>query len=144
MPKIETRLNALTNVQLAAVYNNVADRQVSKFSDHSTAVKRTLTALEAKGYDFTVDDDGATVTVGPVGTLAPVRRAREGDDRTITVVADSNPKAKGSKSARRFGLYKTGMTVGQYVEAASKIGGGRRKAIRDITWDTAHGFIKLA
>jgi hypothetical protein len=138
---LEARLDALTNAQLAHVYNSAADRQVSKFADHSTAVKRTLAVLTEKGLDFTAD--GATITVGPK-SAAPAKAGREGDDRKITVATDSNPKAKGSKSFKRFGLYKNGMTVGEYVAAASKLGGGRRKAIRDITWDTAHGFIKLA
>lgn len=139
---LEARLDALTNAQLAHVYNSAADRQVSKFADHSTAVKRTLAVLSEKGLDFTAD--GATVTVGPRAAAPAAKGARDGDDRKITVLADTNPKTKGSKSHKRFGMYKTGMTVGEYVATASKLGGGRRKAIRDITWDTAHGFIKLA
>lgn len=135
---IEARLTALTNAQLAHVYNCVSERQITKFADHTTAVNRTAAALEKAGMDFTVE--GATVTVG-----APAKTpGREGDDRRITVVAEGNPKAVGSKSARRFALYRTGMTVAEYIAAVAPLGGGRRKAVRDITWDTAHGFITVA
>jgi hypothetical protein len=142
---LESRLDLIVNSVLVTIYNQVADRQVSKFSDHSTAVKRTLAALEAKGKDIANDGKGNFTVVDAGKAPAPAAKApRDGDDRKITVVADTNPKAKGSKSHKRFGLYKTGMTVADYVTAATKLGGGRRKAIRDITWDSAHGFIKLA
>lgn len=137
---LEARLDKQGNTTLAAIYNLVAERPVSKFSDHSTAVKRTLAALEARSRDFVVGDDGL---VRLVDAGATPRSGRDGDERTITVVAEKNPKAKGSKSERRFALYRTGMTVGEYITAASKLGGGRRKAVRDLTWDSTHDFIKI-
>lgn len=135
------RLTALTLSQIADIYNSVAERSVSKFSDRTTAVKRTEAVLAAAGRDFTVDKDG---NIKVVDLPKPKKAGRDGDDRKITVLSEANPKAKGSKSARRFGLYKSGQTVGEYIEAASKLGGGRRKAVRDINWDVAHGFIKLS
>jgi len=130
------RLDALTNAQLADVYNSVAERHVTKFSDHSTAVKRTQLALEAVSMDFTVDGD--TITVGPLRSPG-----REGDARIITVMVEKNPKTLGSKSHARFGMYKTGMTVGDYVAAVIRSGRARRLAIRDITWDREHGYITV-
>jgi hypothetical protein len=138
---IESILAKCSNAILADAYNSVSERRITKFSDHSTAVKRTLAALEAAGK--VVDDKGdGVLAIVDAGKAA--RSVRDGDESKITVVADSNPKARGSKSHKRFGLYKTGMTVADYVAAASKLGGGRRKAIRDITWDVAHGYIRLS
>lgn len=129
------RLGELTNAQLVELYNQVSDREVSKFSDHTTAVKRTQLALEARGLDFSVADSG---------TVAPASGPqREGDDRKITVLAESNPKAKGSKSEARFALYRNDMTVGEYVLAVKALGRTRRVAIRDIMWDAEHEYIKL-
>lgn len=132
---LQARLGELTNAQLVELYNQVSDREVSKFSDHTTAVKRTQLALEARGLDFSVADSG---------TVAPATGPqREGDERKITVLAERNPKAKGSKSEARFALYKTGMTVGEYVLAVKALGRTRRLAIRDINWDAEHEYIRL-
>lgn len=129
------RLGELNNSQLVELYNQVSDRQVAKFSDHTTAVKRTQMALEARGLDFSVAESG---------TVAPATGPqRDGDDRRITVLAETNPKARGSKSEARFAVYKDGMTVGEYVLAVRALGRGRRVAIRDITWDVDHGYIRL-
>lgn len=136
---LEARLDLITNSVLAVIYNSVSDRQVSKFSDHSTAVKRTLAALEARGRDIVNRGDG-TFDVVDVSVTAAIR---DGDDRVITVTAERNPKGKGTKSARRFDLYRSGMTVADYIAATAPLGGGRRKAIRDIAWDIAHGFITV-
>ncbi len=129
------RLSELTNAQLVELYNQVSDRAVSKFSDHTTAAKRTQLVLEARGLDFSVSETG---TVSPAS--AP---QREGDDRRITVLAESNPKARGSKSEARFALYRDDMTVGEYVLAVKALGRTRRVAIRDIMWDAEHEYIRL-
>jgi hypothetical protein len=58
------------------------------------------------------------------------------DMRIITVLVSENPKKVGSKSYDRFNLYKTGMTVAEYVAAGGFLG--------DIRWDVRHGFISVA
>jgi len=55
--------------------------------------------------------------------------------QTIHVERLENPKRKGSKAAKRFALYKNGMTVLQYLQA-----GGTRG---DVNWDSQHEHIKL-
>jgi hypothetical protein len=140
MATLAKRLDALTNVDLAAVFNKInAARQVTKFSDHSTAVKRTQLALEARDFDFSFAS--GELVVGPAATTAP--RPRTEDGRTITLLTERNPKAAGSKSETRFALYRTGMTVGDYVAEVRKLGDKRRKAIRDIAFDTEHGYIRV-
>ncbi len=57
------------------------------------------------------------------------------DNEIITVLVTGNPKRAGSAAYERFALYRTGMTVGQFLAT-----GGLRV---DITWDVNHGFIKL-
>lgn len=49
---------------------------------------------------------------------------------------DNNPKRSGTESAKRFALYRNGMTVGQAKEAGVTSG--------DISWDAKKGFIEVA
>lgn len=133
---IKVRLDRCTNAQLVVVYNLASERHVSKFSDHSTAVARTASALEKIGQDFRLNED-ETVSLVEIGTLHP-------DTRIVTVLSEANPKAFKSKSHARFALYRTGMTVGDYIEAVKKHGRTRRVAMRDIDWDLKHGYISLS
>lgn len=55
--------------------------------------------------------------------------------RTITVMAQNNPKREGTAAHARFNLYKTGMTVEAFLAA-----GGTRA---DVNHDSSHGFIRL-
>jgi hypothetical protein len=55
--------------------------------------------------------------------------------RTITVLVAANPKRPGSATHARFELYRTGMTVAEFLAA-----GGRSV---DLAWDEGHGFIRL-
>jgi hypothetical protein len=57
------------------------------------------------------------------------------DTAAITRLVDANPKKPSSKCWHRFELYKTGMTVGNYLDA-----GGFTP---DLVYDTKHGFIKI-
>lgn len=55
------------------------------------------------------------------------------DDAKIKVLVKGNPK-KGD-SAKRFALYKPGMTVAK--AKAAGVGAG------DLRWDVAHGFVAI-
>src|SRR5271155_1366709 len=57
------------------------------------------------------------------------------DTAVITVKAASNPKRVGSKAHGTFSLYKTGMTVGDFIKA-----GGYYAA---LSWDVGHGFVEV-
>jgi hypothetical protein len=61
----------------------------------------------------------------------------------ITLVKEQAKRAN-SDSAIRYSLYKTGMTVEQYVAACEKKGFKSRVAMSDIIWDSDRGFITLA
>lgn len=51
----------------------------------------------------------------------------------------NNPKRGGSKSAERFGMYRDGMTVREWVEAV----GSRGLAVADLAYDSNKGFITI-
>jgi len=84
----------------------------------------------------------------PVATEAkPAPKARYAkyewkDEQVITVLVASNPKR--GKSQARFGLHKTGQTVGDYVKASVDAGNPRMLARADLRWDVAHGLISIA
>lgn len=56
-------------------------------------------------------------------------------DKKITLISEKNPKREGSKSHKRFALYKNGMTVGEFVDA-----GG---LFADLAWDSERGFVSI-
>ena len=58
-----------------------------------------------------------------------------GDEAKITVLVKENPKREGSEAHRRFKLYRTGMTVADYL---AKGGTGA-----DLTWDTKHRHVSV-
>jgi hypothetical protein len=62
----------------------------------------------------------------------------------ITISAEAakvNPKKRGA--ATRFSIYKTGMTVADYIEASKKAGNSGALAMADVRWDMAAGFISV-
>ena len=54
-------------------------------------------------------------------------------DAKIQVVVAKNPKREGSAGYKRFGLYKTGMTIRDFLIAGGKT--------IDLDWDRERGFI---
>lgn len=135
---LDKTLDKLSTTQLVEVYCAVSERRVSRFSDKLTAVKRTAAALEAAGKTITLKDSE------PGWVLSSQDETPEvGDGRRIYLLTERSPKQPGSKSEVRFLLYRSGMTVGEYVAACAKAGYKRRIAIRDIGWDTLHGFIEV-
>lgn len=105
--------------ELVAFYNEHADKPVKKFVDRATAEKR-VAAL--------------------IATLAPAKKATkqgagsaEHRAKKIRVLVKGNPKF--GTAAVRFELYKTGMTVGEYVAAGGQV--------RDVCWDAKQGWISL-
>jgi len=64
------------------------------------------------------------------------RAAKYPDEAKITLLAKENPKREGSASHKRFGLYKTGMTVGEFISK-----GG---TLADVAWDARKNFISVS
>lgn len=74
---------------------------------------------------------------------APSARAEHPETAKITVLV-ANPKRAGSNAHARFALYRTGMTVGEYLDKCEALQGESRYIYRsDLRWDTARDFIKI-
>ena len=63
------------------------------------------------------------------------RREPHARHQVITVLVDGNPKRPWGAAYRRFDLYWTGMTVGEFLAA-----GGTRG---DLWYDQDHDFIRV-
>ena len=74
-------------------------------------------------------------TVGGFALTAKISLGQNGEGKKYDA-SENNPKRKGSKSHAKFAKYRDGMTVEQ--AAAAGITGA------DLSWDTKHGFIKIA
>lgn len=82
----------------------------------------------------------ATPSVMPV-TMAITKdnvktRVRYTQSSIITVKVSANPKRKNTLAAKRFELYKSGMTIADYVKAGGRTG--------DINYDVIAGFITVS
>lgn len=84
----------------------------------------------------------ATATTKAPKTKAPPapREPRKvaGFEKTakITIVAEENPKRKGTGAHIRFAKYRNGMTIQSYLDAGGTTG--------DVNWDLEKGYIKIA
>ena len=67
--------------------------------------------------------------------MTRIRRAPLADDRLITLLVDANPKRPWGAAYRRFEIYRTGMTVREFLDA-----GGTRG---DLWYDQDHDFIRV-
>lgn len=66
------------------------------------------------------------------------------DTAKITVLADKNPKRAGSKAAKVFDCYKTGMSTGEFCDAVEKLDEELRSyATPCMVYDAKHGFISI-
>ena len=92
------------------------------------AAARAKKAAEKKATAAPTPKKAAPAARAPAPAAAP-------DGRRITVLAPTNPKRPGSAAHARFALYRTGMTVAEFVAA-----GGRAV---DLNWDVPHKFIRV-
>jgi len=137
--------------QIVDLYNEFADSPVKRFASKTKAVERTTALLNDSGMVVRMEGDELIVepaTNPETPTPAPKKRGRPSefsDDLQIDICAEGNPKRKGTASYKRFALYRAGMTVGEYREAAEKAfpGKGRSRANADLFWDIKKGFIVL-
>ena len=53
----------------------------------------------------------------------------------ITILAEENPKRPGSRARRRFGLYRNGMAVQEFLNAGDTLG--------DIYYDISHAYVAV-
>lgn len=87
-----------------------------------------------------------TSTTSTTPTISPVAiaitkdnvqtRIHYNQNSVITMLATANPKRKNTLAHKRFELYKTGMTIKDYVAAGGRTG--------DIKYDVIAGFICIS
>lgn len=122
----ETTMSTLETLSLSALVQKFnacvgKDKQVKKFRDKATAIRRVQEVLK------TTKPAKRSMQEFHAERVAQTRSLK------ITVLCKDNPK-RGS-AATRYSLYKTGMTVGEYI----KLGG----QLRDVTWDAKQGWITV-
>jgi prevent-host-death family protein len=76
-------------------------------------------------------------TLWPGSMNAVDRRA------VIRLVREINPKTVGSRSRKRYALYRDGMTVGDYLAAVEGAGEQEQAALNALAWDQNHGFVRV-
>jgi hypothetical protein len=118
--------------------------RVSKSGDVKVLVPNAddqLVSIEqakAEGVDVPAEAVSAEATVETKSRKRGKREINLDDPymkQTIQVNRLENPKRKGSASAKRFELYRNGMTVAEFLKA-----GGTRG---DLNWDVSHEHIEL-
>ena len=112
--------------------------------DASVVVVETDDVIVAETDDVIVAETETTPVPPPaVQAAAPqeivVRKHRYDAGHHIVVLADKNPKKLGTAGRDRFAVYRTGMTVKEYMEhkAVGKF------AAADLRWDLDRKFIKV-
>lgn len=140
----------LTKDQLARVIalTDVAGMPPPRVTDYASALARAERGLRRRGWrlarNVPRDCDVALevshkvwVTDSPSpGRLDPIRWHRTW---RLRVSVSTNPKRRGSASAKRFDLYRDDMRLVEFGEAV----GFRRKWLDDITNDWERGYIRV-
>lgn len=90
--------------------------------------------------EVAISTTSTTPTISPV-TIDVTKqnkktRVHYNQHSVITMLATSNPKRKNTLAFKRFELYKTGMTIADYVKAGGRTG--------DINYDVIAGFITVS
>ena len=100
----------------------------------------TVTASKSKSSKSksTAKEPKGPKTAKPKAESNGAVRSRYPDTAIITVLSTENPKQKGSAAHGRFELYRSGMTVAEFLSA-----GGTRA---DLSWDShaKRNFISIA
>jgi hypothetical protein len=141
----KTQIAELTIAQTTELYNQLVaeDRQVRKFPNKAEAHKRLAVALRQARKIVVATETGPGLADQP--ETQP--RTELTDDCRITLLVEENPKRVGSKTHARFALYKTGMTVGQFLDACVAHDGPtarpRHRYLADLHWDRDHQFLTV-
>ncbi len=143
-------LTNASKTQLVSLYRSGMERMGEKVPAVSTASKIRNEDLVSWINKYVESSEGATVLVPPghgkeahfadatasekKTTEAGGRRGRSSayaEEMIITVLVDKFPGREGSASYERRKLYRSGMTVGQFLAAADEEGrGSLAKAVR--------------
>ena len=112
------------------------DEDEEKDEEEEEVVVKTSSKKKSKSKDKVEDEDvdeaEERITSKKVGkkSIEPKTGSSSGISETskITLLVKANPRREGTKAHKRFALYKTGMTVGDYL----KKGGSRGSLRKDL------------
>lgn len=121
---------ALARASLSAFFNTGQESTDMATKKSPKPVAKKATPAETKAAPAKATKKSAPV---PTEKTGPGRKSAFGDSMKITLIAKENPKR--AKAAERFALYKTGMTIGDYIAA-----GG---TMADVRWDVKQNFISV-
>ena len=127
---------------ISASENTVEAKQEPEVENENVHVESEEQSEPAKSDDGKKDQDEKSKkpkqqkVASNSNKSGPASKSKRfADDQVITILVEENPKRSGSKCCDRFNLYKSGITVKQYVEA-----GGKRD---DVRWDSERGYIQV-
>jgi hypothetical protein len=127
---------ALRQKTLADSERALEDARKTRDAEFQQAARDVQAAREARDHAPPVNEkEEPQVPVRRAGRAASIA-----DTDVITVVHKKGDNPKRGTAAKRYSLYRTGMTVAGYQAA---IGGDRRLALADINWDRKKGWIKV-
>lgn len=123
-------------------------RTTAPVAPAAPVVDLNLTQAPIEQPDFVA----ATLDLAAEAAAAPVvvaaRRGRTspfGEAQIVEVLVAANPKKASGKSRARFDLYRTGMTVGEYLTACVALEGARawprHRYLADLHWDSERKFV---
>ncbi len=138
----------MSREDMLQVYNSIEGvRPVSRFTDATTAKTRVIRALDERGLKLArVSGQPGKWRIVPVHLATDLSRGNS-LLKTIHILSRDeegrivNPKT--GASLDRFNLYREGMTMLEYIDAAMATGIKRYHARRDIYHDCAKGYIEV-
>jgi hypothetical protein len=164
--------NDLTTAELTQIYNSLPNvRPVHLFRNKATAQERVLKymskaeALRRLGGAEAQAGEEAAAPATPAQAVssqtaeekpdaprdespAPAAEASTTANAVIEVLAAENPHRPNTLAAQRFAMFKSGMTVEEFVAAWAVDGGAidkklARRARRQVRKDEAKGYIRV-
>lgn len=133
--------------ELALLYNTMVPKEhhIKKFRDKTTAILRIEKLTEpTQGKWFTsaelssgehLKQKGQKPTPFKPVTIQRREKRMSKDQKTIHVLAESNPRRAGTSGWLNFNLYKEGMTIEDFKKAGGKS--------NHMAWDLEHKYIEL-
>lgn len=106
------------------------------------AIDETTETTEVQAHDeaeTTPVPPPAVQAAAPAAEAVVIRKHRYDPSHHIVVLADKNPKKFPSAGYDRFAVYRTGMTVREYMDDR-RVG---KFAAADLRWDLDRKFIKV-
>lgn len=152
---MENDFSQFTKAQILAVYNHYSPRKLTGFGDQLAMQRRTQDWLDANCVMVHHENNGVAIdNIDGVWIYRLEQHPKNASSlgfvhrdsaKIVRLLVKDNPKKPWSNAAKRFYLYRDGMTVHEYRMACRNImgGAGYAQADGDLNYDVEHGFIRL-